>query len=106
MKIVRSIPVKNPDTLRAALHPAWGAGKPPAHAPRTQAEANAVIAAAEAAYPVPSRGRPRKGQRRQVTAVHSLRLPDALWRTVRAKAKRRKLSANAAAIEALAAWAG
>jgi hypothetical protein len=73
--------------------------------PRTKAEADKLLAEVEAEYLTPGRGRPRKGQRRLVTAVHSIRLPDALWKTVRAKAKRKHLSANAAAIEALAAWA-
>ena len=64
---------------------------------------------AEAGPQVPallqSRGRPRKGVKTEATATHSLRVPDALWAILEAKAKRTGISLNQAANLAILEWA-
>lgn len=78
---------------------------PPLRLPQTKAEFDAMVVEAERDLkPVP-RGRPKAGERRAPTSTHSLRLPDALWKRLQAAAKRKHLSATAAAALALAAWA-
>ena len=49
-------------------------------------------------------GRPRRGERREPTAVRSIRLPVDLWKLVEAQAKREQISLNAAMRQAARIW--
>ncbi len=50
------------------------------------------------------RGRPRKGTAVEAGAVHTVRVPDSLWKAAKRKAERMGLTSNAAVQLALRAW--
>jgi hypothetical protein len=77
---------------------------PPLRLPQTKADFDDLVAEAERDLKPVRRGRPKAGERRAPTSTHSLRLPDAVWKRLQAAAKRKHLSATAAAAIALAAW--
>lgn len=90
--------------MLAALPSAPKGWKPP----RTQAEFDTLLAHAEqdlatVRFPVPRRGRPAAGEVRTSVAA-AIRLPRPLMDALTTRAKRRKLSVNAAIREAVLAW--
>jgi len=87
------------------------AGTPPtlAHLQSNFAEIAAEVEA-QVGPQVPAllqrRGRPRKGQKLEPTATHSLRIQNALWAALESKASLAGLSLNQAANLAILEWAG
>ena len=79
---------------------------PPLRLPGTKAEFDALLAIAECDLRPARRGRPAQGQRGPVTRTRSIRAPDTLWRRLEALAKRRGVTVNQAAVQALEALTG